>query len=54
MTAEDVKRVLGLRPHPREGGWFVRTWESEEMFAAGVGGAADVDGDLLFARAGDV
>ncbi len=31
MTAEDVKRVLGLRPHPREGGWFVRTWESEEM-----------------------
>ncbi len=31
MTAEDVKRVLGLRPHPREGEWYVRTWESEEM-----------------------
>ncbi len=30
MTADEVKRILGLRPHPREGGWFVRTWESEE------------------------
>ena len=34
MTAEDVKKVLGLQPHPREGGWFVRTWESEEFVAA--------------------
>ena len=33
MTAEDVKRILGLRPHPREGGWFVRTWESSEWVA---------------------
>ena len=34
MTADDVKKILGLQPHPREGGWFVRTWESEEFVAA--------------------
>ncbi|MGA8940244.1 MAG: cupin domain-containing protein [Acidobacteriaceae bacterium] len=33
MTADDVKRILGLRPHPREGGWYVRTWESSEYVA---------------------
>jgi predicted cupin superfamily sugar epimerase len=31
MTADDVKTMLGLVPHPREGGWYVRTWESEEF-----------------------
>ncbi len=30
MTAADIKRVLHLRPHPREGGWYRRTWESLE------------------------
>src|SRR5271170_1311393 len=30
MTAEDVKKMLGLQPHPREGGWFVRTYEAAE------------------------
>jgi uncharacterized protein len=30
MTADEVKRVLGLAPHPREGGWYVRTWEAGE------------------------
>ncbi|WP_158792570.1 cupin domain-containing protein [Granulicella sp. L60] len=30
MTAEDVKKLLGLQPHPREGGWYVRTYESAE------------------------
>ena len=34
MTAEEVKKVLGLVKHPREGGWYVRTWESEEFVAA--------------------
>ena len=34
MTAEDVKRILGLQPHPREGGWFVRTYEADEMVDA--------------------
>jgi uncharacterized protein len=28
MTAEDVKKLLGLKPHPREGGWYVRTYEA--------------------------
>jgi len=31
MTADEVKKLLGLQPHPREGGWYVRTWESEEF-----------------------
>lgn len=26
--------MLGLRPHPCEGGWFVRTWESEQFVSA--------------------
>ena len=29
-TAADVKATLGLQPHPREGGWYVRTLESAE------------------------
>jgi predicted cupin superfamily sugar epimerase len=31
MTADEVKRVLGLAPHPREGGWFVQTYGASEM-----------------------
>ena len=34
MTADEVKAKLGLEPHPREGGWFARTWESGERVAA--------------------
>ena len=34
MTAEDVKKLLGLQPHPREGGWYVRTYEAAEMVEA--------------------
>jgi uncharacterized protein len=34
VTAEDVKKLLGLAPHPREGGWFVRTYEAGELIAA--------------------
>jgi predicted cupin superfamily sugar epimerase len=34
MTAEDVKKLLGLQPHPREGGWYVRTYEAVEMVGA--------------------
>jgi len=37
MTAEAVKKLLCLVPHPREGGWYVRTWESAEKFATRVG-----------------
>jgi predicted cupin superfamily sugar epimerase len=34
MTADEVKELFGLRPHPVEGGWFVRTYESAEMIPA--------------------
>jgi uncharacterized protein len=34
VTAEDVKKLLGLAPHPREGGWYVRTYEAGELIAA--------------------
>jgi uncharacterized protein len=33
MTAEEIKAALGLAPHPREGGCFVRTWESSDIIA---------------------
>lgn len=31
MTASEVKRLLGLTAHPREGGWFVQTYAAAEM-----------------------
>ena len=31
MTADEVKELLGLKQHPREGGWFVRTYEAPEQ-----------------------
>jgi uncharacterized protein len=34
MTAEDVKKLLGLQAHPREGGFYVRTYESAESIGA--------------------
>lgn len=42
MTADDIKRVLGLRPHPAEGGFFAQTYRSEYALPAGVpaGGCA--------------
>lgn len=30
ITAAALKSLLGLEPHPREGGWFRQTWRSEE------------------------
>jgi predicted cupin superfamily sugar epimerase len=33
MTADEVKKMLGLTPHPREGGWYVRTYEAAEFVA---------------------
>jgi predicted cupin superfamily sugar epimerase len=33
MTAAEVKKLLALTPHPREGGWYVRTYESGERIA---------------------
>ena len=34
MTAEDVKRTLGLTEHPREGGWFVQTYAAGALLSA--------------------
>jgi predicted cupin superfamily sugar epimerase len=45
MTAEDVKKLLGLRPHPREGGWYVRTYEAAETVGA------EAFGDMRYAGA---
>ena len=36
MTADEVKRILGLQPHPVEGGWFVQTYKADEQIAAGA------------------
>lgn len=36
MTADEVKRKLGLEPHPREGGWFIRTYTSGAILPASV------------------
>jgi hypothetical protein len=30
MTAEEIKQLLNLEAHPREGGYFRQTWKSEE------------------------
>jgi len=37
MTADEVKKLLGLVPHPREGGWYMRTFEAREFVGAEVG-----------------
>ncbi len=34
MLVEELKELLGLKPHPQEGGWYVRTYESAEMVPA--------------------
>ena len=34
MTADEVKELLGLAPHPKEGGYFVRTYEAAEAISA--------------------
>jgi predicted cupin superfamily sugar epimerase len=36
LTAEQVKQALGLQPHPCEGGWFVRTYESATLAEGGA------------------
>jgi hypothetical protein len=34
LTADEVKRLLNLQPHPREGGWFVEMYQAHEMLSA--------------------
>ncbi len=36
MISNEVKKLLGLVPHPREGGWYIRTYESGEILAPEV------------------
>src|SRR5271170_6506790 len=36
MTAEEIKRLLRLEAHPREGGNFRQTWKSEEEIPLGA------------------
>ena len=31
MTADEIKTLLNLEPHPCEGGYFRQTWRSEEQ-----------------------
>ena len=35
MNAEEVIRILGLNPHPAEGGYYRETYRSDEVMAAG-------------------
>jgi hypothetical protein len=30
ISAAELKKMLGLEPHPQEGGWFRQTWKSAE------------------------
>ena len=34
MTADDLIRILKLRPHPREGGFYRETYRSDDVFPA--------------------
>jgi hypothetical protein len=36
MTADEVKKILDLAPHPREGGFYIRTYEAGEMLPPGA------------------
>ena len=33
-SAAELKKLLNLMPHPREGGWFRQTWRAEETLPA--------------------
>ena len=35
MSADELKRLLKLKPLPGEGGWFVETYRASETIAAG-------------------
>lgn len=36
ITADEIKRRLGLQPHPREGGWFAETWRAQETISGAM------------------
>lgn len=33
ISADELKALLHLEPHPREGGWFRQTWKAEEVLS---------------------
>jgi predicted cupin superfamily sugar epimerase len=47
LTADKLKELLGLRPHPVEGGYFVESYRSEGKLPAGLLGPAYPGGRLL-------
>ena len=36
MTVDELKQLLKLEPHPREGGWFCETYKSGAVLSASV------------------
>jgi len=48
MTANEVKELLGLVPHPREGGWYVRTYEAAEHVLLDRYGAGRRTGTAIY------
>ena len=50
LTAEKIRALLNLRPHPIEGGYFVETYRSEAKIAQEALGAA-YSGERLLATA---
>ena len=36
LSAERIKELLRLEPHPREGGWYRQTWASAEKIPQGA------------------
>jgi len=44
MTAAELKKLLHLEPHPREGGWFRQTWKAKEIIPQGALPAGRYDG----------
>jgi predicted cupin superfamily sugar epimerase len=48
MTADEVKQLLNLSPHPREGGWYVRTYEAPETISLPRYGSPRRTGTAIF------
>ena len=44
MTAGEVKELLSLEPHPREGGWFIQTYAANDNIPAEVFGEGRYSG----------
>jgi predicted cupin superfamily sugar epimerase len=47
MTAEEIRRLLGLTPLPHEGGFFAETYRASDMIPAGFGGSDPNDARAL-------